>query len=374
MARLPKENKEKNILTPQEQALSYLKDNKNDHYNFEKTHDYKVPASSLQLTYELGGGLTPGAHRAVGITRGGKSSQSLDFMFNFFKEKKRRGLYVKSEGRLSKEMRDRTGIKYVFDPVEWEDGTCLVFECNIFEVIFGFIKELITNNPLEIEYFFIFDSLDSMIRHEDVDKPFDEAARVAGGPLITSVFLKKVGLALAKRGHIGIFISQVRDEIKLNQYVKTLPRQGQSAGGFAIQHQADVVMDFQPRFGGDLIQENPSDKNSKIVGHFVKVQLLKTNNEKDLVTVKYPVKYWRTGGNSVWIEQEIVDLMLMWNLLEKSGSWLSISQTLIDELKSVNINMPDKLQGIDNVRKWLEDNPDATKFLYNKFSQLIKGE
>ena len=378
MGRLPKDktvdDKSSDILTPQYQATSYLDANKKEHYNYEKIHNYKVPASSLQLTFEMGGGLPPGAHRGTGIQSGGKTSQYLDFMFNFLKEKKRRGLYVKCEGRLSKEMQERSGIKFVINPKEWLDGTCLVFECNIFEVIFGFIRELITNNPTEIEYYFMLDSLDNMVRREDLEKTFEDSAKVAGGALITSVFLKKTGLALEKRGHIAVFISQIRDEIKINQYDKSTPRQGNASGGHAVEHAANYVLNFLPRFGDDYIRENPSDKNSKIIGHFAKVQLLKTDNEKNLVTVKYPIKYWRTGGKSVWIEQEIIDMMLTWGLLEKKASWLSVSSVLIDELKAQNIDIPQQLQGIDNWRKWFEDNSNATEYLFNKFVKLINGK
>ena len=376
MAKITTEKKEEKIaLTSAEQATSYFKANKADIYNMDKKHDYKVPASSLQLTYETGGGIGPGCHRAVGLTRGGKSSQSFDFMFHFLKGvTNRKALYVKSEGRLSKEMENRVGVKFVTNPEEWIDGTCLIFECNVFEIIFGFVRELMINNPNGVEYFFLFDCLDSMIRKEDVEKTFDEAARVAGGPLITSVFLKKVGLYLGRHGHIAIFISQIREEIKLNQYVKTVPRQGSASGGFSIQHQSDFVFDFQPRFNGDLIRENPNDNNSKIIGHFVKVQLLKTDNEKDLVTVRYPVKYWRTGGNSVWKEYEIFDLLLTWNLIEKSGSWMKVNQTLIDELKGQNIDIPAQLQGQATWCKWLEDNQLALEYLYKKFLKIVSGK
>ena len=60
---------EKKIITPAEQANAYMQAHKPDHYNFEEGVYYKVPNSSLTLTSEMGGGIPPGAHRAVGITR-----------------------------------------------------------------------------------------------------------------------------------------------------------------------------------------------------------------------------------------------------------------------------------------------------------------
>lgn len=358
-------------LSPEEQAESFIKSNKEDCLNYEKTHDYFVPASSLQLTSELGGGIPPGIHRAIGVATGGKTSQSLDFMFNFFKIPNRRGIYVKAEGRLSLQMKVRSGIIFVTDPKEWKDGTCLILECNIYETIFSFIRNLINNNESEIEYFFILDSLDSMVRKEDSVKGFDEAIKVAGGALLTSVFLKVSSLSMAKKGHIAIFISQVRDEIKINQYEKSNPRQGSSSGGNSIQHGSSIVMNHMQKYNDDQIRENPADKNSKIIGCWAKIQLLKTDNEKNFTTVRYPIKYGRIGGDSVWKEYEVFDMLLMWNLIEKAGSWIKVSQVLIDELKIQNIDIPLQLQGQFQWCKWFEDNPLALKYLYNKFLKMV---
>lgn len=372
---MPKEKliEEDKVMTPQDQAASFLKANKSDHYNFEKTHDYKVPFSSLLLTEEIGGGLCPGCHRFTGINSGGKSSAADDAMFNFLKTKNRRGVLFKCEGRHSKEMQARSGVKFVFKPEEWLDGTCLVVESNIYEAVFGFTREMITNNPLETEYLFIYDSVDGMIKRDDADKPLEIAGQVAGGALITSVFLKKVGIALAKRGHIAIFISQIREEIKINVYEKTTPRQGKASGGRSLEHQADIVLDFQPRTQEDLIRETPGDKATKIIGHYCKVQILKSNNEKNLTIIKYPIKYWRTGGKSVWIEQEIVDVLLKWNLLEKKGAWFKINENLIKEFSANKIeDVEIQHQGLDNFRKYIEGRPEIITYLFNKFVNLFQ--
>src|ERR1700676_5481950 len=97
-----KEEQENNIVSPQEQALSYLKANKDDHFNFEPDNYYQIPSSSLNLNLELNSGIPVGAHRFIGINASVKSSCALDFMFNFLKIKKTNlGVYFKCEGRLS---------------------------------------------------------------------------------------------------------------------------------------------------------------------------------------------------------------------------------------------------------------------------------
>lgn len=371
------ENQEEEV-GPESQALAYLKANKADHYNFEEDNYYKVPSSSLSLNLELGGGLPVGAHRAIGITSGGKTSCSLDLMFNFLKlGKDKRGVYFKCEGRLSPEMQARSGIKFTTDPTEWSTGTCLIMETNVYEMVFGFMRELIVNNPNKNKYFFIIDSVDSMAKRDDLAKSFEDSAQVAGGALITSVFMKKTANALAKRGHIAIFISQVRDEIKINQYVQTTPRQGKSSGGHALEHGANFVLDFQPRWNDDIIRENPSDKNSKIVGHRCKIKIIKSDNEKNGVELSYPIKYGRTGGKSVWKEYECVDMLLMWSQLKRKGdkgAWFNLDESIFKELKEINKECPEKFQGLDNVRLFLEENPNITDYLYKKYSDVLMNK
>ena len=376
---VPKENETEteNVISPESQMLSYLKANKADHYNFEEEQVDITPTSSLHLTAAMEGGARPGAHRALGFSTGGKTSCTLDLMFNFLKiggGKGRRGFYVKAEGRLSPEVQARSGIKFVTNPEEWKDGTCFVFESNVFEAVFGSMGDLIRNNPTKTRYFFILDSMDMMAKRADLEKGLEDAGQVAGGALITSVFLKKTSAALAKRGHYCWFISQVRDSIKINPYEKSNPRQGGASGGHAVEHAGDWVIEFLPRFGDDIIRENSADKNSKIIGHYCHVNIVKSNNEKYGVKVKYPIKYGRTGGTSVWREREIAELMIGWEWVSKTGAWLKIDDKIRQEiLEKTGVEFPEKIQGMDKFYAYLEETKPVSDYLYSKLLALITG-
>lgn len=374
MAKLKNLTEDISVITPENQLESILKSTKEDHYNYEEAHNYKVGCSSLLLTSMLSGGLGPGAHRFVGLASGGKTSASLDFMFHFLNDKsrKRRGLFIKSEGRLSEEVKERSGIKFVYNTSEWVDGTCFVFESNIYEAVFKLKRELISNNPTNTEYFFITDSVDALIKREDAKKAEDESITVGGGSLITSVFLKKVGLAMAKRGHVDIYISQIRDQIKINPYEIAIPKQGKASGPRALEHQADVVIEFLPRFGGDLIYE--AEKGSKVVGHFAKAKIIKSNNEKNMVEVKYPIRYGQKGGKSVWTSYELVDLLQLWEIAYKpngKGAWFEIEPNFRSEMASaLAIEVPEKIQGINGLRQFIEENENVQKYLFDRFKDL----
>ena len=49
-----------NTVNPEDILGNYLKANKDDHYNFEETVEYKVSSGSLQLDLFLAGGFGPG--------------------------------------------------------------------------------------------------------------------------------------------------------------------------------------------------------------------------------------------------------------------------------------------------------------------------
>lgn len=175
-----------------------MKQNSEDHYNFEETVDYKVSSGSLQLDLQLGGGFGPGLHRFVGMNEGGKTSEALEVMKNFLVEiPNSKGFYIKAEGRLSPEMQKRSGIKFVFTADEWIAGTCFVFESNIYETVVDAMRQLVSKNEEGIKFCFLLDAVDGLIAKNDMDKSFEESAKVAGGAVIAATFMKKLSIALA---------------------------------------------------------------------------------------------------------------------------------------------------------------------------------
>lgn len=369
-----KEKKEGEVVNESKAVLSnLLKTNKEDHYNFEDTIYYKVPSSSMLMNVDMEGGLEPGAHRFIGAPSGGKTSAALDFLFNFLKGgdgKERRGMYFRCEGKLSPKIQKRSGVKFVENVEEWEDGTCIIIDSNIFEFVFQTVRDLLRYNKSKCKYFFIMDSLDMMIKKEDAEKPFGIAGQVAGGALLTSVFFKTVSIALAKRGHITILISQLRDTININPREKTTVKQGQSSGGHAVEHAAGWVLDFQPRYSDDIIRED-DEKYGRPIGHKAKCLIVKADNESYLRLIKYPIKYGRTNGTSIWVEKEVLDLLKAYKFVyrpEDKGQMYFFSEEIHAELvESMGTEVPEKFRGIKAVDEWLEKNPTAIEYLTQKF-------
>jgi len=351
---------------------SFLKDknNKDFHYNDYKEEEYQIPTGSLNLDLALDGGFPSGAHRFTGVNEGGKTSCALAVAKNFQKHFKKKGMvvYVKAEGRLSSELLARSGI-------DTSEDKFFKFDCNVFEKVFELIRMLVKQNPEGKKYMFIIDSVDALCRVNDFDKPFEESEQVAGGALVTSVFLKKMVLPISKLGHMLILTSQVRVEVSANPYASRGGPKAKQAGGNAIKHYANYICEFEDRYNPDIIFPNPSaskieDKGSPI-GHFCKIRFRKSVNEKTGSQVRYPIKYGRTDGNSVWLEKEIIELMKLWGFFNQKGAWISVDESLIKDLSSNGFDFPEKVQGENKLLDLLENNLKLTDYLYNYILKQI---
>ncbi len=349
-------------LSPVQQIQSYLKDNKEDHYNFEETPEYTVSSGSLLLDIEMSGGIRPSIIRASGVAEGGKTSCALAFARNFQTTvENSMAVYIKSEGRLSSNMIARSGLDT--SPSKW-----FVYKSNIFESVLQLMRDLITNNPTDCKYFFIIDSMDAMVPKKDMDRPFEDSDKVAGGSVLSSNFLKKMALGLSTKGHICFMISQVRSKVSVNQYERTDPKLTNASGGNALLHYSDWILEFQPRWGGDTIPP----KEKKPDGHWCKVVFRKSANERTGAEVRYPIKYGRTGGRSIWIEYEIIGMLLQWDMATTKGAWIIVGDPLIKELKKAGVEMESKHQGLDNFRKYLEEMHKVRDYLFNKFKKALE--
>jgi RecA/RadA recombinase len=348
---------------------SHLKDNKDSHYNFEDEQIFNVSTGSLLLDSELGGSLeVPAIVRFTGVSGGGKTSSALLIMNNFLKTiPNAKGLLIKAEGRLNSNVKKISGVDFVDKPEDWDNGKCFVLRSNVYENVATLILELIQNNPENTRYYFLVDSMDALISKNDLSKGFDDSAKVAAGAVLTSNFLRRIMLPLSTFGHICGLISQVRSNVQINPYAKGDPKLTNSSGGNALQHYADWIFEFQPRYKSDQIIED-----GKIIGHWSKILLRKTTNEKDGTEITYPIRHGRSDGKSVWLEYEIADMLIQWGFAKKSGAWIAFDKAIIDEVKKeTDQDLPEKIQGMDQLRTFLEENPKICNYLFNKFKETF---
>jgi RecA/RadA recombinase len=349
----------------------FLKDHEGHHYNNLPEVHYCVKTGSLNFDITLDGGFGPGIHRFSGVNEGGKTSCALQIGANFQKQVKNAYvIYIKAEGRLDERVLARSGL-------DTREEKFKVIKSNECEMVYDFINMLIDNSKGDEngkKFLFIIDSMDALIRAEDQKKAFDESQKVAGGALMASTFLKKMSLKISELGHMMIIISQVRSTIDMGGHGPSTTE----AGGNAIKHYASYSLEFRSRYEPDKIYENNNAPSrlakGKQIGHWCKILFKKSINEKTGTEIKYPIKYGRVGGKSIWVEMEIFDLLMAWGLIAKGGAWFNFKEAAIKILNEngvTDIVLDTKYQGESKIFDLLESRQDITNAFFNYFTGLI---
>lgn len=386
MARPKSEKTDEEIDSVKVAAQSFFKSNQKDIYT-DVSEPFKVSTGVMKLDYLLDGGVPSGILvRLLGPPTTGKSSEGLLIIKNFLEtRKKARALIIPTEARLTEKMQNRSGVKFVHHPDDWENNTCLILPMNLYEKIANFLWTLVKTNemhkPEDRENFIVMvDCMDYLTLEGDMTKAFGESRKVAGPQYLTKMLWSKMSLPFNAGQHIFLAVSQQSAAPKIDPYAKDPLRQGGSSGGTNIQYQASLVIDFLPRYEGDYILQDPDAKydpakNDKI-GHEIKGVIRKSDNEKYDAKFDYCVKYGRNGGNSVWIEKEISDMLLALNLLNRevgktSGS-LFWEVDLFNQLQKIDPECPDKFRSLYRVREYLESKSDITRFLLEKVKAYIE--
>ncbi len=309
----------------------------------------------------------------------GKTSESLVIAENYMKTMPNaKTIFIAAEGRCSKELRERSGMKFVFSPEEWEYGTVFVLWCNIFETVAKTILNTVKAAHDSGEHIcIILDSLDGLILKADLEKGFDGNAKVAGVPLLTKLLFKHLALPICHYDALFLVTGQYAAEIKIDPYAPNIPRQASSSGGSSIAHQSDYVFEFQPRYGGDAILENENERpdrvKNKTIGLYCKVTFRKSASDVSGETVTYPIKK-KVIGPAIWVEKEVADLIVAFEMAKKpSGSWFTFSPDILEEAKQKELEVPEKVQGMNGIYKLLEDSK-IYEFFAAKIKEMISDE
>ena len=63
----------------------------------------------------------------------------------------------------------------------------------------------------------------------------------------------------------------------------------------------------------------------------------------------------------------------MFDMAQAKGAWVTINDEIIDEVKEkLNLEFKKQHQGVDNLRKYFEENKEIGKYLFNKFREVLK--
>ena len=310
----------------------------------------------------------------------GKSSQGFVFLENYMKTMPNsKAIYVKAEGRLSKKKLEKTGLKFTYNLEDWTEGTVFIVCSNIAEPLFKLLVDTVHDAYHAGEHIaWMIDSMDGLILEEDFKKGITSGGMVAGVPKLTKLLFRHLSLPNMHYDALGIITGQYAAQIKIDTHSPSAPNQGSSSGGSSQQHQADYVFEYQSVNQGDLILENdalkPDKFTNKILGKFARVKILKSADDVTGNTYNVPIRRGEEykGLKQIWQNKEVADLLIGYQLVSKGGAWLTFESDIIEDARAEGIELQEKINGINKLYAYLEENEAIMEFLKKKILALIQ--
>ena len=158
---------------------------------------------------------------------------------------------------------------------------------------------------------------------------------------LMSQALRKLTGTIKKTNTMVIFINQIRMKIGV-----MFGSPETTTGGNALKFYASVRLDIR-RIGS-------IKKGEEVIGNETKVKVVKNKIAPPFKTAEFDILY----GQGISREGEIIDMGVIANVVEKSGSWFAYKGEKIG-------------QGKDNAREFLKENPDIAVEIENKVRESL---
>jgi recombination protein RecA len=310
----------------------------------------KIPFLSPRFNYCTYGGIPAGkVIELFGPEHGGKTTTALGELAEFQRlERKhaeedntyveRDAFYVDVENTLDSDWAQNLGVDtdkmYLLQP-----------KSQSAEVIFNLITDAIETGDIG---FVVLDSIAAMVSQDELEKDYDEKSFGGiSGPL--SRFSRKIEMLCAKYNCTLIGINQVRDDVNSSWGGYKTP------GGRAWKHICIMRVEFRK---GKFIDENGvelSNNTETPAGTLITFTVIKNKTCPPDRRVGFYTLRW----NGVDKIADLIEVAIKCGIIEKSGSWFIIPE------------VSEKIQGQNNVRKYLEEHQDVLANLEELVAETI---
>ncbi|WP_291128763.1 recombinase RecA [Flavobacterium sp. UBA7682] len=159
---------------------------------------------------------------------------------------------------------------------------------------------------------------------------------------LMSQALRKLTATISKTNCTVFFINQLRDKIGV-----MFGNPETTTGGNALKFYASVRIDIR--------RSSQIKDGEEVVGNRTKVKIIKNKVAPPFRTAEFDIMY----GEGISKVGEILDLAVEFEIVKKSGSWFSYSDTKLG-------------QGRDSVKAMIKDNPELMDELEAKIKEMIK--
>ncbi|WP_304340005.1 recombinase RecA [Metaclostridioides mangenotii] len=193
-------------------------------------------------------------------------------------------------------------------------------------------EALIRSGAIDI---IVVDSVAALVPKAEIDGDMGDS-HVGLQARLMSQALRKLTGSIKKSNCVAIFINQLREKVGI-----MFGNPETTTGGRALKFYSSVRLDVRRI---DSIKQG-----DKIVGNRTRVKVVKNKVAPPFKQSEFDIMY----GEGISKSGDLLDIAANVDIVKKSGSWYNYEDTKLG-------------QGRENVKKFLEDNPDITEEINKK--------
>ncbi len=196
-------------------------------------------------------------------------------------------------------------------------------------------ESLIRSGALDV---IVVDSVAALVPKAEIDGDMGDSHMGLQARLMSQA-LRKLAGAINKSKTVLIFINQLREKIGV-----MFGNPETTTGGRALKFYASIRMDIR--------KTETIKQDGEVVGSRARVKIVKNKVAPPFREAEFDIVY----GKGISKEGNILDMGVNLDIIEKSGSWFSYNGERIG-------------QGRENVKKYLNDNPEIMKEIEQKIRE-----
>ena len=290
-----------------------------------------IPTGSLGLDLALGVGGYPKG-RVIEIY-GPESSGKTTLTLHAMAEAQKKGgiaAFIDAEHAFDRYYAEKLGV---------DIENLIISQPDNGEQALEITDNLIRSGAIDI---IIIDSVAALTPKSEIEGEMGDSKMGLHARLMSQALRKLTG-SISKTKCTVIFINQLREKIGV-----MFGNPETTTGGNALKFYASIRLDIRR-------STQLKDNNSEAVGNKTRVKVVKNKVAPPFKTAEFDIMY----GEGISKIGEIIDLGVDYEIIKKSGSWLSYDDTKLG-------------QGRDAVKSLLTDNPELMEELEGKITQAIK--